>query len=75
MNKKALKMWTKVISSPKPQRKPGDKAIIYDDPITCEKREGIATLVEKIKEDKLKEFWLVRFEDGMEVTRWVAKIL
>ena len=35
--------------------------MIYEDPLTCEKPEGNAQLIRKIKEDKTFEYWEVSF--------------
>ncbi len=41
--------------------KKGQKVTVYQDPVTCEKKEGLATLVKKEREDDLCETWQVRF--------------
>ena len=54
--------------------KQGDVVMIYDDPITKKKREGNATLIEKLTEDTSQEYWQVRFiDDGYVTGRWIEK--
>lgn len=54
--------------------KPGDTVTIYEDPLTCEKEEGEAELIEMISETRAKEFWHVRFiSDNWRTTRWIKK--
>jgi len=50
--------------------KVGDKVMIYEDPITRQKPEGIATLVENYKPDigDGLSIWVVRFKDDSYVT-------
>ena len=66
---------SKVLSTPMPTRKAGQKAMIYGKPLTGDDREGIATLKELISRDKLTERWIVEFENGDMVTRTIIKLL
>ena len=46
--------------------KPGDRVMIYEDPITQERQEGMATLVKRCSDvpaGHTLESWLVRFDD------------
>lgn len=56
-------------------RKAGDIVTIYEDPLTEQKPEGKAKLVQKVNEDELGlERWLVEFvEDGSQLYRWIKK--
>jgi hypothetical protein len=54
--------------------KSGEKVMIYEDPITCNKEEGIAKLIELVGEDcgDGLELWVVKFpDDEREFTRTV----
>ena len=55
--------------------KQGDKVMIYEDPITRQKPEGTATLLEEYKPDigDGLSIWVVRFEDdGYTTTRTIS---
>lgn len=53
--------------------KKGDIVKIYDDPYSCEKFEGEAELLRKLKEEQGgQEYWEVKFLlDGFRTQRWV----
>ena len=54
--------------------KPGDVVRIYDDPLTEQKFEAEAKLVEKMLEEPEREYWLVEFTKGHERhPRWIKK--
>lgn len=46
----------------------GDRVMIYEDPVTCEKKEGIATLVRQLNTDDGDGFerWEVIFDNEHE---------
>ena len=46
--------------------KPGDKIEIYEDPITQNRLEGIATLIKKVASQPNLETWVVRFRGERE---------
>jgi len=49
---------------PKTTLKVGDRVMVYEDPLTCEKEEGVAKLAKFISADPFrdgKERWMVRF--------------
>ena len=57
---------------------PGDRVMIYEDPVTQKRPEGRGRLVKKLeginglfKSRGNQEYWLVRFMDGMECWRWI----
>ena len=50
---------------------PGDRVMIYEDPITKLRPEGRARLIEKFLEVPGEEFWKVRFMDGFKCYRWI----
>lgn len=55
-------------------RKPGDRVAIYLDPITQEKLEGEAILVEHVLGSTGGQYWRVRFvgdEPGETYERWI----
>lgn len=55
--------------------KKGDVVMIYEDPLTKEKKEGEARLIKQIKfrEQDCSEFWKVEFlDDGLVTHRWLA---
>lgn len=57
-----------------PEKKAGDFVMIYEDPITKQKEEGVAKLVTKIEGSDHGELerWTVRFVmDGYECDRWI----
>jgi hypothetical protein len=49
---------------PAPRHQPGDRVMIYEKPLTREKPEGMATLVELVsyEPEPDRETWLVRFD-------------
>ena len=50
---------------------PGDKVMIYEDPIIQKKPEGKARLIELINRGIGEELWEVRFMDGFKCWRWI----
>ena len=49
--------------------------MIYEDPLTCEKPEGNALLIKKIKEDGNFQYWRVRFVvDGFSCVRKISHL-
>ena len=65
---------------------PGDRVMIYEDPITQLKPEGRGRLIKKLGDQPkgiaillkgfkdqadVHEYWLVRFMDGIECRRWI----
>lgn len=49
--------------------------MIYEDPLTCEKPEGNALLIKKIKEDRNFQYWRVRFVvDGFCCVRKISHL-
>ena len=58
------------------RHRPGERLMVYQDPVTRETEEGMATLVScqipaHESEPEEPENWLVRFDDGDEHSRWV----
>jgi hypothetical protein len=53
--------------------KPGDRVVVYEDPITCLRREGTAKLIEQFRPDEGDglSMWYVRFGDEPEVMRTI----
>jgi hypothetical protein len=49
------------------------RVFVYEDPVSCLRLEGVATLVKKISSDHWSERWLVRFDNGDEVERTINK--
>ena len=50
---------------------PGDKVMIYEDPIIQKRPEGRGRLIKRVIQESNKELWRVRFMDGMECWRWI----
>lgn len=50
----------------------GDKVTIYEDWLSCTKKEGEAKLVKKLSENEFGEYWVVDFPDGS-YFRWIKK--
>jgi hypothetical protein len=53
--------------------KKAERVLVYEDPISCLRLEGMATLVKKISSDHWSERCLVRFDNGDEVERTINK--
>ena len=54
--------------------KPGELRAIYEDPLTQTKKEGMATLILKLKDDLRSEYWEVQFDgEARTYFRWIAK--
>ena len=54
--------------------KTGDTVVIFEDPITRQKAEGVAVLVRCEIPDTEREYWTVRFDDDSDTTeRWIYK--
>ncbi len=50
----------------------GDKVKIYQDPESCGTFEGEATLLRSLDNGTCtQEYWMVEFDDGYRVPRWV----
>ena len=54
---------------------PGACVAIYEDPLSETVFEANVTLVQRVDKgyDPWMEYWLVRFEDGEELQRYIAK--
>jgi hypothetical protein len=52
--------------------KAGETVTIYEDWLSCTKKEGEAKLVKKLSETDLGEYWIVDFHDGS-YCRWIKK--
>ena len=50
---------------------PGNKVMIYEDPITQLKPEGRGRLIRRVGQLPDQEYWRVRFMDGYECIRWI----
>ena len=65
---------------------PGDKVMIYEDPVTQKRPEGRGRLIKKLgdqpkgiaillkrfgNQTDIHEYWQVRFMDGMVCKRWI----
>jgi len=51
----------------------GMREVIFEDPITKVKREGLARLIEYVSSNYEGEYWVVRFlEDDFITTRFIA---
>jgi hypothetical protein len=53
--------------------KTGDIVTIYEDPVTCQKIEGDAELLELLMDDTTMQYWHVRFKNGDHGPRWIKK--
>jgi hypothetical protein len=50
------------------------RVIIYEDPLTMEKPGEEAILLEKVFQNAELHRWLVRYDDGSEMERWINPI-
>jgi len=50
--------------------KPGDRVMIYTDPVTQEAKEGEAILLQRLIKNSPMEYWRVKFTDGI-AHRWI----